>query len=141
MRISDWSSDCALPIFGWVAHRYPALIRRIVDAGHEIASHGWDHQRVFTMDAATFRADLARARQALEDAGGAAVTGYRAPSFSIDTRTPWAHPELAEAGYTYSSSVAPVVHDHYGWPEARSEERRVGKECASTCSSRWAPDP
>src|SRR3546814_7996542 len=99
MRISDWSSDCALPIFGWVAHRYPALIRRIVDAGHEIASHGWDHQRVFTMDAATFRADLARARQALEDAGGAAVTGYRAPSFSIDTRTPWAHPELAEAGY------------------------------------------
>src|SRR3546814_17621644 len=70
------------------------------------------------MDAATFRADLARARQALEDAGGAAVTGYRAPSFSIDTRTPWAHPELAEAGYTYSSSVAPVVHDNYGWPEA-----------------------
>ncbi|RIA45600.1 polysaccharide deacetylase family protein (PEP-CTERM system associated) [Hephaestia caeni] len=103
---------------GWVAHRYPALIRRIVDAGHEIASHGWDHQRVFTMDAATFRADLARARAALEDAGGTAVTGYRAPSFSIDTRTPWAHPELAQAGYTYSSSVAPVVHDHYGWPEA-----------------------
>src|SRR3546814_18822302 len=70
------------------------------------------------MDAETFRADLARARQALEDAGGAAVTGYRAPSFSIDPRTPWAHPELAEAGYTYSSSVAPVVHDHYGWPAA-----------------------
>ncbi|QNQ10961.1 XrtA system polysaccharide deacetylase [Sphingomonas alpina] len=103
---------------GWVAERYPALIRRIVDAGHEVASHGWDHDRVFTMDPATFRADLARARKTLEDAGGVAVTGYRAPSFSIDKRTPWAHVELAEAGYTYSSSVAPLKHDHYGWPEA-----------------------
>jgi polysaccharide deacetylase family protein (PEP-CTERM system associated) len=103
---------------GWVAERYPALIRRIVDAGHEIASHGWDHARVFTMDAAGFRADLARARAAIEDAGGVKVTGYRAPSFSIDTRTPWAHQVLAEEGYAYSSSVAPVVHDHYGWPEA-----------------------
>lgn len=103
---------------GWVAARHPALIRRIVAAGHEIASHGWDHQRVFTMDAATFRADLARARTALEDAGGVAVTGYRAPSFSIDTRTPWAHRVLADAGYDYSSSVAPVAHDHYGWRES-----------------------
>ena len=103
---------------GWVAERHPALIRRIADAGHEIASHGWDHQRVFTMDAPMFRADLARARKVLEDAGGQAVTGYRAPSFSIDARTPWAHVELAEAGYTYSSSVAPLKHDHYGWPEA-----------------------
>ena len=103
---------------GWVAERCPALIRRIVDAGHEIASHGWDHQRVFTMTEAQFRADLARARGALEDAGGAAVTGYRAPSFSIDARTPWAHLALAEAGYRYSSSVAPVRHDHYGWREA-----------------------
>ena len=103
---------------GWVAHRYPALIRRIVEQGHELASHGWDHQRVFTMDAAQFRADLARSRKTLEDAGGVAVTGYRAPSFSIDKRTPWAHPVLAEEGYAYSSSVAPVRHDHYGWPEA-----------------------
>jgi polysaccharide deacetylase family protein (PEP-CTERM system associated) len=103
---------------GWVAERHPALIRRIVAAGHEVASHGWDHDRVFTMDAATFRADLARARKTLEDASGVAVTGYRAPSFSIDKRTPWAHAELAEAGYSYSSSVAPLRHDHYGWPEA-----------------------
>jgi polysaccharide deacetylase family protein (PEP-CTERM system associated) len=103
---------------GWVAKRYPALIRRIVDQGHELASHGWDHQRVFTMDAALFRADLRRTREALEDAGGVAVTGYRAPSFSIDKRTPWAHGVLADAGYAYSSSVAPVKHDHYGWPEA-----------------------
>jgi len=103
---------------GWVADRHPELIRAIVDAGHEIASHGWDHQRVFTMDAATFAADLARTRATLEDAGGQKVTGYRAPSFSIDQRTPWAHTVLAEAGYTYSSSVAPVRHDHYGWRDA-----------------------
>lgn len=103
---------------GWVAERQPALIRRIVAAGHEIASHGWDHARVFTMDAAAFRADLSRTRAALEDAGGVRVTGYRAPSFSIDARTPWAHRVLAEEEYRYSSSVAPLAHDHYGWRDA-----------------------
>jgi polysaccharide deacetylase family protein (PEP-CTERM system associated) len=70
------------------------------------------------MDAAAFRADLARARAAIEDAAGTRVTGYRAPSFSIDQRTPWAHPVLAEEGYEYSSSVAPIAHDHYGWRAA-----------------------
>jgi len=103
---------------GWVGERYPALIRRIVEQGHEVASHGWDHLRVFTMTAEQFRADIERTRKTLEDAGGQAVTGYRAPSFSIDKRTPWAHPILAEQGYAYSSSVAPLRHDHYGWPEA-----------------------
>lgn len=103
---------------GWVASRYPSLMRRIVDAGHEVASHGWDHVRVFTMTADQFAHDLDRTRKTLEDTTGVKVTGYRAPSFSIDKRTPWAHQVLADAGYTYSSSVAPVVHDHYGWPEA-----------------------
>jgi polysaccharide deacetylase family protein (PEP-CTERM system associated) len=103
---------------GWVAERAPALIRRIVAAGHELASHGYDHKRVFLMNEAEFRADLAKARTILEDAGGVAITGYRAPSFSVDPRTPWAHAVLAEAGYTYSSSVAPVQHDHYGWPDS-----------------------
>ena len=103
---------------GWVAQRQPATIRRIVDAGHELASHGWDHARVFTLDRARFADDIARARGVLEDAGGTAITGYRAPSFSIDARTPWAYDVLAEHGYTYSSSVAPVVHDHYGWRDA-----------------------
>jgi len=103
---------------GWVAERNPALIRRIADEGHEVASHGWDHDRVFTMTAEAFRADLRRARIALEDASGQRVIGYRAPSFSIDQRTPWAHQVLAEEGYSYSSSVAPLVHDHYGWAEA-----------------------
>ena len=103
---------------GWVAARFPQLVRRIVAQGHEIASHGVDHQRVFTMTPDQFRDDIGRARKALEDAAGVAVTGYRAPSFSIDKRTPWAHRVLAEEGYAYSSSVAPVRHDHYGWPEA-----------------------
>jgi len=103
---------------GWVAERHPALIRRIAEAGHEIASHGFDHRRVFTMSEAEFRADLIRARGIIEDVTGHPVTGYRAPSFSVDPRTPWAHQVLAEQGYAYSSSVAPIRHDHYGWPEA-----------------------
>mgnify|MGYP001806850842 CR=1 FL=1 len=103
---------------GWVAQRNPLLMRRIADAGHEIASHGWDHARVHTLDRASFAADIAKAREVLQDVSGAAVTGYRAPSFSIDQRTPWAYLELAEQGYAYSSSVAPVAHDHYGWREA-----------------------
>jgi polysaccharide deacetylase family protein (PEP-CTERM system associated) len=103
---------------GWIAERYPALIRKIVDQGHEIASHGWDHSRVFKMTTEEFSRDISRARKTLEDISGNMVTGYRAPSFSIDKRTPWAHEELARAGYAYSSSVAPVKHDHYGWPEA-----------------------
>jgi polysaccharide deacetylase family protein (PEP-CTERM system associated) len=103
---------------GWLAERYPRLMRRIADAGHEVASHGWDHKRVHTMTAAVFRADLERARIAIEDACGQSPLGYRAPSFSIDARTPWAHRVLAEEGYAYSSSVAPIAHDHYGWREA-----------------------
>ncbi|MBV9930715.1 MAG: DUF3473 domain-containing protein [Alphaproteobacteria bacterium] len=103
---------------GWVAERYPALIRRIAEAGHEVASHGWDHDRVFTLTPDRFRADLRRAHAAIAAAAGAEPKGYRAPSFSIDARTPWAHPILAEEGYAYSSSVAPLAHDHYGWPDA-----------------------
>lgn len=103
---------------GWVAARHPSLIRRIHEAGHEVASHGWDHVRVFTMDARAFAHDLEISRKAIEDAAGAAITGYRAPSFSIDPRTPWAFEVLADQGFAYSSSVAPIAHDHYGWRAA-----------------------
>ena len=103
---------------GWVAERYPALMRRIVAAGHELASHGYSHDRVFKFTPTQFADDLERSRKLIEDTSGALVTGYRAPSFSIDQRTPWALEVLAEQGYTYSSSVAPVKHDHYGWAEA-----------------------
>ena len=81
----------------WVAERHPALIRRIVDQGHELASHGIAHKRVFQMQQQEFATDIARSKAMLEDIGGVTVTGYRAPSFSIDARTPWAHPALAEA--------------------------------------------
>ncbi|WP_370177430.1 XrtA system polysaccharide deacetylase [Alteriqipengyuania sp.] len=103
---------------GWVAERVPQSIRAIVEAGHELASHGYDHQRVFTFDRVQFAEDLRKSRGILEDLGGVKVTGYRAPSFSIDARTPWAHEELAAQGYSYSSSVAPIAHDHYGWRDA-----------------------
>ncbi|WP_336966336.1 XrtA system polysaccharide deacetylase [Sphingobium aquiterrae] len=103
---------------GWVAERYPGLMRRIADSGHEIASHGYDHRRVFTFTPEEWRADLRKARTIIQDAAGRRVHGYRAPSFSIDARTPWAHSILAEEGYAYSSSVAPIRHDHYGWPDS-----------------------
>jgi polysaccharide deacetylase family protein (PEP-CTERM system associated) len=103
---------------GWVAERYPALIRRIAEAGHEIASHGWDHARVFTLDAEQFRADLARAKAVLEGASGTPVTGYRAPSFSIDAARPGRTRCWPRRAIAYSSSVAPVKHDHYGWHDA-----------------------
>jgi polysaccharide deacetylase family protein (PEP-CTERM system associated) len=103
---------------GWVAERNPALMWRIAEEGHEVASHGWDHERVFRLGRKAFAADVDRARKVIEDASGQAVKGYRAPSFSIDARTPWAFEVLAEQGYVYSSSVAPIAHDHYGWREA-----------------------
>ena len=106
---------------GWVAERHPALVRRIVAAGHELASHGYWHRRVDSQDAAAFRTDLLRARGCLEAVGGTAVRGYRAPTFSIGPATPWAWDVLAETGHTYSSSVFPVRHDLYGNPDAPRE--------------------
>lgn len=103
---------------GWIACRHQDLLRAIAAEGHELASHGWDHRRVFRQDAAGFRADVRAARSAIEDAAGHAVTGYRAPSFSIGHQTPWAHEVLAAEGYRYSSSVSPIAHDHYGWAQA-----------------------
>lgn len=103
---------------GWVAERHPALVRRIVAAGHELASHGWDHTRADAQDPATFRADVLRTRLTLEDVGGVAVTGYRAATFSIGARNLWAFAELEAAGYRYSSSVNPIAHDLYGMPDA-----------------------
>jgi polysaccharide deacetylase family protein (PEP-CTERM system associated) len=100
---------------GWVAERHPALVRRIVAAGHELASHGHGHELVHQIGEAGFRADIRRAKRVLEDAGGVAVRGYRAPTFSIGPRlTPWAHDVLAEEGYGYSSSLFPINHDLYG---------------------------
>jgi len=103
---------------GWIAERYPQVVRRIVDGGHELASHGYGHQRASELTPAQFREDIVRAKGILEDLGGVAVRGYRAPSFSINRTNWWAVGELENAGYVYSSSIYPVKHDHYGMPDA-----------------------
>jgi polysaccharide deacetylase family protein (PEP-CTERM system associated) len=103
---------------GWIAERYPALVRQIVAQGHELASHGYGHQRASDLSEAAFFADISRAKFILEDLGGVEIKGYRAPSFSIGTGNLWAFDSLARAGYRYSSSVYPIKHDHYGMPDS-----------------------
>lgn len=103
---------------GWVAERHPQMVRRIVAEGHELASHGWEHIRVNTQQPEAFRADVTRTKALLEDLGGVAVNGYRAASYSIGRDNLWALDVLADAGYRYSSSIAPIRHDLYGMPEA-----------------------
>lgn len=103
---------------GWVAERHPALIRRMVDEGHEVGCHGYQHIRATTQTREEFRADITRSKALLEDASGHEVRGYRAASFSIDRSNLWAFDEMAAAGFAYSSSVYPVRHDLYGIPNA-----------------------
>lgn len=105
-------------ILGWVAERYPALVRDIAAAGHEIASHGFHHQLVYTMTVDQFREDVRRAKATIENAGGCVVRGYRAPSFSIVESSLWALDVLIEEGHTYDASVFPIYHDRYGIPDA-----------------------
>ena len=111
---------------GWIAERYPQLVRRIVQGGHELASHGYGHERASDLSEAAFSADVVRAKKLLEDIGGQPVLGYRAPSFSIGTGNLWAFDVLAQAGYRYSSSVYPIQHDHYGMPDSPRFAYRVG---------------
>jgi len=103
---------------GWIAERYPQLVRQIVAQGHELASHGYGHQRASELARDAFRDDIVRAKHLLEDLGGVAVRGYRAPSFSIGEGNLWAFDSLQAAGYRYSSSIYPIKHDHYGMPDA-----------------------
>ncbi|ART53156.1 polysaccharide deacetylase [Acidovorax carolinensis] len=103
---------------GWIAERYPALVRRIVDGGHELASHGYGHERVSDLSELAFFSDIHRAKSLLEDIAGVRVQGYRAPSFSIGAGNLWALDTLQRAGYRYSSSIYPIRHDHYGMPDA-----------------------
>ena len=103
---------------GWIAERYPAMVRRIVAGGHELASHGYGHLRASDQSRAEFTDDISRSKALLEDIGGQAVLGYRAPSFSIGARNLWALDALLETGYRYSSSIYPIQHDHYGMPDA-----------------------
>ncbi len=110
-------------VLAWVAERVPALVRRISEAGHEVASHGYAHRLIYDQTPDAFRADVRMAKRMLEDTCGHAVEGYRAPSFSVTARSLWALDVLIEEGYTYDSSVFPVHHDRYGIPDA---ERHAG---------------
>lgn len=116
--LADQGVSATFFTLGWVAERYPQVVRKIVAAGHELASHGYGHERVSDLSPAAFLDDISRAKALLEDLGGVEVKGYRAPSFSIGAANLWAMGTLREAGYRYSSSIYPVAHDHYGMPEA-----------------------
>ena len=116
--LDDHDTQATFFTLGWIAERYPQLIRRIEAQGHEIASHGYGHQRASDLNEAAFRADIETAKKILEDLCGKAVNGYRAPSFSIGAANLWAFEILARAGYRYSSSIYPIRHDHYGMPES-----------------------
>lgn len=125
-------------VLGWVAQRYPSMVRRIAGCGHEIASHGMIHRRANEQDPEGFSQDVSEARRLLEDVSGQSVAGYRAPSYSIGRRNLWALDCLLNAGYLYSSSIYPVQHDHYGMPEAprfafRFEENGILEIPVTTC--------
>jgi polysaccharide deacetylase family protein (PEP-CTERM system associated) len=117
-RLEERQIKATFFVVGQIARSDPALVRAIHRAGHEVASHGWDHRRVLGMTPASFRDDVRRSTAALEDAIGAAVVGYRAPTFSIVRPTAWALDVLAELGMLYDSSIYPVRHDRYGVPKA-----------------------
>ncbi len=116
--LAESGSKATFFTLGWIAERYPRLVSRIVAEGHELASHGYGHHRATDQHRAEFSEDIRRAKSLLEDLAGIEVKGYRAPSFSVGERNPWAFDCIAEAGYRYSSSVYPIRHDHYGMPDA-----------------------
>lgn len=114
-------------VLGWVAERFPNLVRRITAGGHELASHGFQHQLVYSISSRDFREDLRRARAALEAAGSVAVVGYRAPSYSIIRESMWALDVLIDEGYVYDSSIYPIRHDRYGIPECERHIHRIAR--------------
>ena len=116
--LDEYGTHATFFTLGWIAERYPGLIRRIVANGHELASHGFAHQRATEQNPAAFFSDIQLAKIVLEDLTGVEVTGYRAPSFSIGQGNSWAFECIERAGYKYSSSVYPIKHDHYGMPDA-----------------------
>ena len=112
---------------GWIAERYPEIVRSIVRNGHELASHGYGHERATEQTPESFFADINVAKLILEDISGTEVKGYRAPSFSIGERNLWAFECLERAGYRYSSSIYPIRHDHYGMPNAPRHAHAIGR--------------
>ncbi len=119
-------------VLGWIAERHPALVKRIAAAGHEIASHGYSHQLIYTQSREEFHEETVRSKRLLEDLGGAEVIGYRAASFSITQRSLWALDVLAELGFRYDSSIFPIRHDRYGIPGAAAEPGKVTTPSGAT---------
>jgi len=116
---------------GWVAERFPQLVRRVADAGHEVACHSFAHRSVYELSREQFREDTIRAKNVIEDAAGIAVTGYRAPSFSITKSSAWAFEILADLGFKFDSSVFPIRHPNYGIPDAPLDPYRIETPCGS----------
>ena len=118
-------------VLGCVAERFPAIVTDILSLGHEIASHGYDHQLVYHQTPLAFRQDVRRAKAVLEGLTGSPVDGYRAPSYSITSRTPWAFDVLIEEGHRYDASVFPIRHDRYGMPDAPRHPHVVSRPAGS----------
>jgi polysaccharide deacetylase family protein (PEP-CTERM system associated) len=112
-------------ILGWVAERYPHLVKEIAELGHEIASHGYSHQLIYGQTPALFRAETERAKSILEDLSQAPIEGYRAASYSITDKSLWALDILAELGFTWDSSIFPIYHDNYGMPNTPNQPYRI----------------
>ena len=125
LMLAEHDTKATFFMLGWLAERYPHLLRRIVEGGHEVASHGYGHQRANELSIEALFADVDRAKRLLEDISGVEVQGYRAPSFSIGADNLWAYDCLARAGHRYSSSIYPIAHDHYGMPDAPRFMHRV----------------
>jgi len=113
-------------VLGWIAERHPEMVRRMAAAGHEVASHGYDHRRVDELGPEMFREDVRRSKSIIEELVDKPVLGYRAPTFSIGARTPWAHEILEQEGYRYSSSTYPIRHDLYGAANGPRQPFRAG---------------
>ncbi len=146
--LDDHDTKATFFTLGWIAERYPGVVREIVANGHELASHGYGHERASDQTPDSFYADINLAKLVLEDLSGCEVKGYRAPSFSIGEQNLWAFECLEKAGYRYSSSIYPIQHDHYGMPNAaapcpsdRQPDRSTGHHAAllqpQLASQRW----
>ena len=118
LLLNNGNTKATFFTLGWIAERYPKMIRKILAEGHELASHGYGHERVSNLTREEFYQDVSRAKNLLEDIGGKVILGYRAPSFSIGNNNLWALEILEETKHIYSSSIYPVQHDHYGTPDA-----------------------
>jgi polysaccharide deacetylase family protein (PEP-CTERM system associated) len=131
-------------VLGWVAERFPDLVRQFAAQGHEVASHGYAHRLIYDQTPSSFRQDVRRAKQVLESASGCRVDGFRAPSYSVTPRTLWALDILIEEGYTYDASVFPIRHDRYGIPLSPRHPYVISRVSGSLVEApastvRWGP--